>query len=366
MTTSFTYPSGDHFKHIPDAKLMWVKFTAIPPTGLWNSQAASFSSVTLYMPPNFTVNDSGQYNNFDLGLGLGGFSEIIGAFKDEDASALSTAFGGIVHGLGNIPTLLTNLRPSDSKVRALQANLSRKVVNPHTITNFSKVNIRKFNFSFRMIATSENEAEEIKNMTEFVRTCVYPTNAKYNTTDASGMIQKFPPTWKIEFLYGSLDSLAENDKLPVIHECFLESCQTTYNSESNAWHADGHPVDVSVTLSFSETKPYDSETINSRSTSLDPVVNSQLTAVQNSISSGNVTEDLLDEISRNLDEAEIVSSTNKEAYGAAKEQYDNGDIDESELATFYNKMQDSSELYSTLVYQQAEANEMFLKQADQT
>jgi len=360
MPASFTYPTGDHFENIPNAKLTWVKFTPIPSSG----SSTEFSSITLYMPPNFSVNDSGQYNNFDLGK-IGNvadsvINDIISGNLTDSAKRVLDTFSDKDNVGSLLPSALTMLMPSNSSIRNFTDYQRKKVQNPHTVTNFSRVNIRKFNFAFRMIATSSTEADHIKQMTEFVRQCVYPTNDSANL----GFLQKFPPTWKIEFLYGSINDLAENSNLPVIHECFLESCQTTYNAESNAWHADGQPIDISMSLSFSETKPYDSETINSRSYDLDPAVNNQLEAVNNAISRETVTEELLDDLSERVVEAETEYFSLLDNYSSVAERFEKGEVDETTLNQNLTELQNQLGLFSTLSDQEANAKKTFLAQAN--
>ena len=43
--------------------------------------------------------------------------------------------------------------------------------------------------------------------------------------------------------------------MPKIMDTYLVNCTTTYNSTTNAFHEDGQPVEVDMSLTFQETRP---------------------------------------------------------------------------------------------------------------
>ena len=83
---------------------------------------------------------------------------------------------------------------------------------------------------------------------------------------ANELILTYPPIWNIHFYDGARTELsdsapasprltaAENTKLPGIHDCYLIAMNAVYNSSSNMFHEDGHPIETDVQLTFEETR----------------------------------------------------------------------------------------------------------------
>ena len=69
---------------------------------------------------------------------------------------------------------------------------------------------------------------------------------------ANDLILTYPPIWSIKFFDGSESS--ENKKLPGLYDCYLIGMSAVYNGSGNMFHADGHPVETEVQLTFEETR----------------------------------------------------------------------------------------------------------------
>jgi len=270
MPTSLRYPLHELDT---DVKTTRVKFTASE-TG----QTSQVGSVMLYMPQGLSFGDAANYGTFEMGA-IGGIiqkkvidkvkqdleekNEDLGGAKFADRVAGELVKGSIDYVKNNWGTLggsLTAYLARSYAPQNIQDQLrwnTKKVLNPHTHTLFNNVEVRSFSFSYRMIAESYEESRAIMIINNFFRQYMYPE------LQEPGFMLKFPVTWDIKFLYGngSVTDTDENHWIPKIHKCFLTSFDTTYNNESNSFHKQGEPYDVSVSMSFMETKAYDRNSI---------------------------------------------------------------------------------------------------------
>ena len=202
-------------------------------------------------PAGIEINDQATYNTIDLGA-LGG--------------ALNTAFeaaggaGNVVDKASGVGKSLVNQVKSAraGEVTALAAMAlpgygdklqfkAKTILNPNTNTNFTGNSIRNFNFAFKMIARSEQEAREIQR--------IHRTFRKYTYADSNGNQQnltlRYPPVWRIRFLDGQKN---ENTYIPKIFSCYLQNVTSTFNSTSPTFHTDGSPLEVDITLGYQETR----------------------------------------------------------------------------------------------------------------
>ena len=124
------------------------------------------------------------------------------------------------------------------------------VLNPNAEMLFQGPAIRNFNFSFTMIARSQKEGREIRNMIRFLKTGMAP---KFRNTTFIAT----PDIFTLEYKNGP----GKNDTLKTVNlfnpgGLALTTLQTDY-APSGYWSAyrDSQPVAVKMDLSFSELRP---------------------------------------------------------------------------------------------------------------
>ena len=125
--------------------------------------------------------------------------------------------------------------------------------NPYTNNAFVGSNIRTFEFTFKMVAESKDESESIKKIENTFRKFLYPR--KHPQSD---MVLVYPPYWMIRFYSGVVEEgetvdYQTNKYMPRIKLCNLQSMNTTFNSAASSFHNEGQPVEVDLTLSFTES-----------------------------------------------------------------------------------------------------------------
>jgi hypothetical protein len=216
--------------------------------------------VILYLPSNIVVNDVIGYENFDLGA--------IGAIGTAGAQAGQGFVRSLSAGLGQATGSLANLldgNVADQRGARLAASRLAEqgnavtsgvvksglatTINPNTINLFRNVQLREFNFTFKLIANSQREANEIENIIKFFRASMYPDTINFDPNGLNVPIgYEFPDKFQIEMLYNG-----QQVGLRILNSV-LRSFQTNYNPQSMVWHKDGKPTEVDITIVFGEER----------------------------------------------------------------------------------------------------------------
>lgn len=229
------------------------------------TNATPSGPITLYLPQAIQVNDGVQYDrNFDLGI-IGGAGMEAAKMGRNVGSAIAES---LKQGWNSAAQFISNPTGMEKDLAALAAvrlagfasgenssvtNFTRLATgvtnNPNTRTLFKNVNLREFSFSFKMIATSRDEAIAIRNIVKIFRTELYPEAITIGGTGfdiPAGY--KFPNKFRVSLRYDDQD----------IGIRFLDSnlisVQTVYNQSSMGWHEEGLPSEVDLTLFFGEPR----------------------------------------------------------------------------------------------------------------
>ena len=215
--------------------------------------------VSLYLPIGLQYRDNVQYENFDLGGGMGAGAEkgltagtgaikglLEGGFKTLSAGLTGGSSGSDVAKLGVVK--LASALPDE--VQGAFKSAAGVTTNPNTRVLFKSVGLREFSFIFKFIATSPKEAEEIKQIIKFFRTELYPENINLPLTGGNSISigYKFPNKFQISLEYDG-EEIATR-----IKPCFLRDVSTNYNSSAMAMHSDGNFTEIEMSLAFQETR----------------------------------------------------------------------------------------------------------------
>lgn len=245
-------------KQIQDQKTQAINDASKLAQGISYKLSKIAPIVDMYIPLSLTYNDGAQYENANLnaiGAGtLAGMQNADGIF----ASAYNALVEGIGSAFGYImdPSLtgeaarLAALRASRVIPNAgFQAAVSigvQRTMNPNTRALFKGVNLREFSFNFKMIANSQREAIMIERIVDHFRTELYPD--VINTLNVP-IAYKMPNAFSIQFTHKGAEA-----KMPKLEYCFLRNVQTVYNATGAAFHPDGRPNEVDMTLNFVEMR----------------------------------------------------------------------------------------------------------------
>ena len=218
--------------------------------------------VDMYFPLTMQFNDNAQYDNAPLGaLGAGVEAAVQGGQGALEAaiSEAGKSFTSIIDvatgndELGNTAFKLGAARAID-KVSSISSGIAnaltlqnRTIINPNIRALFRGVGLREFTFQFKMIARSQRESEEVRQIVKHFREQMYPDVYSIGTADIGF---KFPNMFQIDFRYNG----SNNRNIPKIHKCYLRTVSTTVNPTGGAMRRDGAPNEIDLTLSFVEHK----------------------------------------------------------------------------------------------------------------
>ena len=230
-------------------------------------------SVTLPLQKNLRFQDGVSYNTAELGI-IAALSEADGATLEDGrvagaAKALGSqlavkagtlAVGGIAglgldklpgpigSGAGTIAGLVGGASVAD-QTGALATLGTRVKSAPNERTQFEKVNLRSFNFQFKMIARNRAENMQIKNIVNFFREELYPEAILIGDTP---LAYEFPNVFQID-----IRNSRGGEPAPKIQRCYLESVETTYNSSAVGMYEGEDFMEVEISLSFKEISALD-------------------------------------------------------------------------------------------------------------
>jgi len=213
--------------------------------------------VTLYFPPGLIIQDGAQYDNADLGF-MG--TTALGGIRRGNGLVSSMA-KGVKDGLmDTFQLMLGNFAPGEAAQLAAARAVEKipfsgvqnaakialqRVISPNTRTMFKGVPIKTYAFTFKFVATSKSEADQVNDIIKFFRTEVYPESM------APGGIPlgyKFPNIFRLQFMWNG----GVNEAIPQPLLSYLLDVSTTYNPSSMSFHEDGNPTEIDLTLRFQE------------------------------------------------------------------------------------------------------------------
>ena len=107
---------------------------------------------------------------------------------------------------------------------------TKKSPNPNTRALFKQVNLRTFQFSFKLIPTSESEARNIQDIIKFFRVEMYPENIDATIAGVElAIAYKFPKRIKVEMEY---DGQSVGTKIAA---AYIDSFTANYNGSSQTF-----------------------------------------------------------------------------------------------------------------------------------
>ena len=200
--------------------------------------AIDVNKIHLYIPTGFALGDGANFGNIDLGVINAAESMI----KKDDKGKNSNVGELEATAIGS--ALLNKLGiGGDLNAAGAAAAKAGVAINPQTTLTYEGSNIRQFELSFQLVASSAKEAETIR--------VIEHTFRKYMYAKREGdFALKYPPLFRVKFMKGK----KVNKFLPFLIDSYLTSMNATYNSDGNMYHKDGAPTDVTISLSFQEQK----------------------------------------------------------------------------------------------------------------
>ena len=208
------------------------------------------SSAYFPCPGNIAFGDAANLGSIDLGImgaamdmtqQFGKASDKANAHFEAAGNALMKTIGSAVDGVTQ--GLVT---------KGYFAN--KQAVNNFTNTTYQGNNVRNFTFNFKLVADSAIESQMVRDIDHFFRSNMYG-GAQEENKDNFNAFLSYPPIWEIDFLESmKREGAVFNQYLPKLFACYLGSYNATFNTTAAAWHPGGAPLEVDMSLTFTESR----------------------------------------------------------------------------------------------------------------
>ena len=219
--------------------------------------------VVVYLPIAFTASDTFTYDSPSLGAGgailnsalsnaQGGAGEVLGNAVGDFIKLFEGAGGTSANSLAKLGAAKLAKR-GPTEVGDGAAAALRVTADPNIRTLFRGVAVRQFAFQFKFIAKNSKEAQEIKAIIKRLRFYSYPESIQFSGSGAEAISVgfKYPHPFVIKTEFVDEDKNIFNVG-PKIKECYLTSISTNFNPSTMAFHRDGEPVEIDLSLNFTE------------------------------------------------------------------------------------------------------------------
>ena len=221
--------------------------------------------VMMYYPLSTQFNDNALYDNVNLGAtgaigeaalnsGMGVSGAVLQNLR-QGANSISDVLSSNPQ-VGKDALGLSVQRVNDAFGRILGSGIqntvslqTRIIVNPNTRSIFRGVNLREFNFQFKFIANSAEEARVVQSIIAHFRKELYPDVFGVTVGDQEAAVGfKFPNAFKISFQFKGVDS----SKIPQIKPAYLRNVSHVINPSGGGFRNDGQPNEIDLSLQFVE------------------------------------------------------------------------------------------------------------------
>ena len=208
----------------------------------------------MFMPTDVKVNYNMKFTDTSIGSLTALGSQVIGEILRGDMAAAQdklsqnakevaqvVTIDGLVSAMSSIPSL------SGAK-EALEFQMGQVITDRMELA-FKGVDRRKFQYTFKMMPRSKEEADEVRNIVNKFKFHMTPEMVDNNQR---GRMMKFPDTFSIQYMYQG----NENTYLNKVRECYLQGMDVSYGGdryrtfEGNEEGAP--PMETTITLNFEE------------------------------------------------------------------------------------------------------------------
>ena len=213
------------------------------------------TAIALYMPPTATFVDNANYTDTEIGAAAKAGMDI---YADVMAGkSIATTVGNSLEQLG--PALSEGLTkallgavgniPGFGGMREAYEMAAGTIIADRMELAFKGIAKRVFQFNFKMIPKSQQEADEIRKIIYAFRLNMLP---EFKGGNRMGRKLRVPSTFNIQYMYNG----GENNYLQKISTCVLENCTVSYGGDRYRTFTPNEigapPVETSLTLNFKE------------------------------------------------------------------------------------------------------------------
>jgi len=189
----------------------------------------AIATISLYMPD--TVNF--QYNS--------GYTNVSLMDIAKETAGLASNLP-VISKLGKLASL--GISSVESNAAKLALSTQGLAINPQQQLLFEGIDFREYQMAFTFTPYSQQEAQDVKKIIQLFRTHAAPQII----TGGAGMFFVPPSTFDLQFILNG----AENKNITKVTESVITSIDVNYAPNGWASHADGAPVQTTLTMNFKE------------------------------------------------------------------------------------------------------------------
>ena len=216
------------------------------------------TAIALYMPPTVSVTYTANYTDTEIGAGAVAAQDV---YKGWQESGMQGGFNAlmsdkttkaIIEGLTKAALTTVGNVPGFQGTRELYEMQQGYIMTNRMELAFKGLPKRGFQYTFKMIPKSEQEAEEVKNIVTAFKLNMLPEMEGSKGKGFTGKNLTIPNTFDIKYMYVGI----ENQYLHKISTCVLESMNITYGGDRyktfEGNEVGAPPVETTITLNFKE------------------------------------------------------------------------------------------------------------------
>ena len=212
------------------------------------------TAIALYMPPTVSVTYTANYTDTEIGAGAAKAAETFSADTLKEGVGILASDETnqeVVDGLKKAALGTVGAIPGMGGTRELFEMSQGFIMTNRMELAFKGLPKRGFQYTFKMIPKSEQEAEEIRNIVTAFKMNMLPEGME-SAEGFTGKNLKIPNTFDIKYMFVG----RENQYLNKISTCVLESMNVTYGGDrfkTFDGNEDGAPpMETTITLNFKE------------------------------------------------------------------------------------------------------------------
>ena len=212
------------------------------------------SAIVMYMPASVATSYNAQYTDTEMGAvtnqALRAYDEFTSGNMRAGLDEIRAMSGAASENIVALMLSTAGALPGMAGVREASEMRKGVVLSDRMELAFKGIDKRSFQYEFKMVPKSQEEANEIRNIIFAFKSNMLPEFAGGNRGGRSLVV---PNTFDIEYMWNG----AENQFLHRISTCFLETMDVTYGGDSYKTYAgingDGAPpVETTMSLTFKE------------------------------------------------------------------------------------------------------------------
>ena len=248
-------------------------------TGTGSNRVESFTSyrssiddtVLLPVPDDIQYKDGPKWEGKDIGI-LGRFApEVAATIGGGDSAAITDSIQTFAR-VGKVGLIKSMIKKLGADPNAVTQNINGKIANPYTEQVFGGIQLRDFQFNWKLVPRNRSEQRSIERIIKYLRRAALPDTSETfgagggfidtlggeefggNATDRWLTV---PNLFNLRWKQGGDGS--EISSLPKIKKCICTNIDVNYTPD-NVWatHLDGSnqpaPVAIELRIGFGETE----------------------------------------------------------------------------------------------------------------